>query len=183
MKPHNARVRRLVAFRDGDGRYTSAYAEPILASLMRPVHPGPLEAWWIIAPVERSDGLRFTVAQDLVRPVLPAELPPVTPEQRIAFAIILGRAVYNTVRFQEWAEDWLTARDRTPAGAFAAMGGGTAIPADDRAYVAHWATMAAAFPEEHSLSAQTAALVAAHVCPSGTFDFASRAEAALIMGA
>jgi hypothetical protein len=39
--------------------------------------------------------------------------------------------------------------------------------------------LAVAFPNDATLPGQTAALIAANVCPAGTFDFEARAAAAL----
>ncbi len=174
-------LRRLVSFRADGGPWTSAYTDPLVAALMAPVHAATdpaVQPWWIVAPVLRTDGLRYTVPTDAPRPVLPAALPPITLEQRTAFAILLGRAVYPDTRFRAWADDWLSDRDRTSTTALAVMGA-RPVPPDDRAYVAHWATMSAAFPTEATLPAQTAALVAANVCPQGTYNFADTAELAL----
>lgn len=169
----------MIAFRTAAG-YSPAYSSPTLAAIMRPVHeydaPGPVEARRVLASVISSDGLRLRIGR--VTYCDAATLPELSPEARITFAILCARSVCRRPGFLEWADGWLTGRDRTKATAFAAL---SPVPVCDRAYVAHWATMAGAFPHDATFPAQTAALLAAYVCPEGTFDFETRALAALEM--
>lgn len=170
---------RLVTFLD-TGRYTSGYATPLLAALMQPVHEvdGRCTPVAVDAPPLKTDGLRFTLAQDTLHSMLRITLPELTPTVRIAFALLCARSVYMDERFLTWSDLWLANTDRSPRTAYETFGPGT-LPPDDRAYVAHWATMSAAFPQDTCLPAQTAALIAANLFPAGTFDFETRANLAL----
>lgn len=173
---------RLVTFLD-TGRFTSGYATPLLAALMQPVHEinGEAVPVWLDADVIHSDGLRFVIKGGSGRSAVRAELPKLSPTVRTTWAILCARSCYLESPFILWAEEWLTGRDRTPESALAVFGA-RAVPACDRAYIAHWATLSAAYPQDTTLAAQTAALIAAHLFPSGTFDFQGRAEAALQLG-
>ncbi len=173
----------LYGFR-ANGRLTSAYATPLLAAMMKPVHDidteGGAEPVRMDMLVFQTDGLRFSVNQSML-PSVPYLSAPVPPQARIAWAILCARSCcYLNPDFLLWSDNWLTRRDRTRTTAMQAL---TArpLPVCDRAYVAHWAKMSAAFPDEPTLPAQTCALIAAHLFPSGTFDFQSRAEAAMAL--
>lgn len=169
----------MIAFRTAAG-YSPAYSSPLLAAIMRPVHeydaPQAPEARRVAGRVASSDGLRYRLSPTMDNG--PAMLPTPSPEARVTFAILCARSVCQRPGFLEWADGWLSGRDRTKATAFAAL---APVPVCDRAYVAHWATMAGAFPHDATFPAQTAALLAAYVCPEGTFDFETRALAALEM--
>lgn len=162
----------MIAFRY-NGRWSAAYATPLLAAMMRPVHQGTPDH--VLGNPYAWDGLRYWAL--FMGFSAGAELPDVTTDQRIAFAVLSARAVYDREPFATWADAWISGKDRTPATALAAL---RPVPSCDRAMVAHWAVMAAAFPQDPTLPAQTAALIAAHLqFPPGTFDFAGRAKAAM----
>jgi hypothetical protein len=161
----------MIAFKVGS-HWSGAYSSPLLAAMMRPVHEAR-EPFRVLGTPWRSDGLRTWIAD--VRISWACELPDVAPTARVAFAVLCARSVCSRPAFVEWADSWIAGK-RDPRRAFAAL---APVSACDRAYVAHWAITAAAFPNEPTLGAQTAALLAAYVCPTGTFDFETRARTAL----
>jgi len=156
----------------------SAYATPLLAALMQPVHdfdrPQGLTPCAGLADVVYTDGLRLKGLLFDRAPV-PITLPLISSTTRTAFAVLLARSVYANPDFLWWADGWISGRDRTRATAYEMLS--RPLPSNDRAYVAHWAGMSAAFPHEHTLAAQTAALIVAYV--SHSVDFATVADAAL----
>lgn len=167
----------LTAFRH-NGHFSAAYETPLLAAMMRPVHPGAGMAWAVSGRVMSQDGLRHWLDPQTIAAAGPAEEPYVGPSERIAFAILCARSVYGEEPFATWADNWLSGRDRTTETALRTL---RPVTPCDRAYAAHWAVMAAAFPQDATLPAQTAAIVAAYVVPGKGFDFAARAQAALDM--
>ncbi len=175
-------TRDLVAFRRPlGGQYTSAYATPLLAALMRPVHEYEerVEPVRVRARVLMTDGLRFAIPfGDGTETIEPAVLPDLSASVRTAFAVLCAHSVHKELEFSLWADAWLVGTDRSAEAARRLMLA-RILPPADRAYVSHWALMTVAFPSDAPcLAAQTAALVASLLFPAGTFDFNARAEAA-----
>ena len=87
------------------------------------------------------------------------ELPVITKTQKIAFAVLCAKKAYKEIKWNKWANDWLTNKDRTSATAHAAAHAATAHAAADTtaAYAARIAARIA-----YAANAASAARVATY---------------------
>ena len=91
------------------------YDHPLLAVLHNPVHANykPFLLWEAEArgPFKREEqmkgGCKSLTTIKIIEP------PNVTPVNRVAYGIHCALAVYEEKSFQEWAEKWLTNKNRT----------------------------------------------------------------------
>ena len=128
-----------------------AYRNPVLAVIIDPAHGSFGEQgilWEARGIVERSDGLK--VGCTTLTTVKVIEKPKVSIEQKVAFGILCSLEVYRDEKFQIWAKNWLSGKDRTRksaaaadyAAAYAAYAAAAAAYADDAAYAAYAASSA-----------------------------------------
>jgi hypothetical protein len=132
--------------------YIHAYTHPLLAVLLNPIHadftsPRMWEAEGEIAKLDR--GLKVGCVTLTTVRELP--LPVVTMEQRVRFAILCAKVVYNDPAWNAWADRWLDGTDRTVSAA------------REAAEAAARATLAAAWVAVRATEAAEAAALAAEV--------------------
>src|SRR3990172_5964623 len=98
-----------------------AYTNPLLAVLLNPIHANITNPvlWECEGVVGKTDhGLKVGCAELTTLRQIP--LPEITIEQRIKFAIFCTLDVYKEKSFIQWANDWLSGKDRSSAAARAA---------------------------------------------------------------
>jgi hypothetical protein len=100
-----------------------AYEHPLLAVLHNPIH-GNFEnpRLWECETTDENplrDGQVKLGVRNLTT-IREIPLPVVTPEQRVRYAILCGKAVYDDPAWLRWAEDWLSGKDRSAEAAAAA---------------------------------------------------------------
>jgi len=140
------------------------YDDPVLAVLMDPIQGnfGADAHLWRCECLgaERSDGTKRGVAScTTVERVV--DLPAVTTEQRVRFAILCAQEVCRDPAWRAWADGWLTGRDRN-SGAAAARAAREAVAAAGAARAAaEAAAWAAAAAEAAAAEAAWAAAEAA----------------------
>ena len=146
---------------DGEGNlcgpgWLHYYHDPLLAVLLNPIHAGiegPI-LWEAEAEgLHRDDnGLKGGCTRlTLIRQI---DLPQITTEHRIRFAILCAKTVCNDPAWNRWADRWLDGSDRSAAAARAAE-------AAERVAAAAWAAEAADRAAEAAARAARAAAWAA----------------------
>ena len=122
-------------------RWLHAYADPVLAAMMMPIHVdyvGP-RMFRADATVGANDGTKLGCTSITLREEIP--IPAVTLAQRIRFAILCAMEVETDAEWRRWAERWLSGGDRSRTVALAA------------ADAAAWASDAAAKAAERAAAA------------------------------
>jgi hypothetical protein len=99
--------------------YIHAYTHPKLAVVLNPIHANvtnPL-LWVCEGEVVKEDsGLKVgCVSLTTLRRI---ELPVVTLEQRVRFGILCAKEVCANPEWVQWADNWLSGKDRTASSAF-----------------------------------------------------------------
>ena len=97
-----------------------AYTSPLLAVLMNPAHAAfsVPRLWEAIGEVVVSDGTKVGVFQ--LTTTKEISLPIITAKQQTRFAILCALEVYKDSKFKQWAERWLSGKDRSRKAAYAA---------------------------------------------------------------
>lgn len=98
----------------GPGWY-HCYEHPLLAHLFNPANsniPNP-KLWSISVKGEPLTDNGLKRGYPSMRLDYELQLPELTTNQRIAFSILCALQVYNEPDFVEWAESWLSDKDRT----------------------------------------------------------------------
>lgn len=95
------------------------YDDALLAVLLNPIHANiknpRLFECEVEGQIKGDHGLKFgTTKMRLVKEI---EVPNVTAEQRIRFAILCSLEVCHDASFIKWARDWLSNKDRSTASA------------------------------------------------------------------
>ena len=126
---------------DGHGElcgpgWIHAYTDPLLAVLLNPIHanfdPDTMLLWWCKGKVGRTDsGLKVGSTKVTTIRTIPG--PEITTEQRVRFAILCAREVYQEPVWSQWAAAWL---DGTERGASASASASAYAAADAAAYAA-----------------------------------------------
>lgn len=95
------------------------YCDPLLAILLNPIHANfkspRLFKIKVGGNLKETGGLKFSFTEMTLLKELP--LPKVTLVQRIAFAILCVKEVCKDKDWNEWADNWLSGRDRTKESA------------------------------------------------------------------
>jgi hypothetical protein len=98
-----------------------AYLSPELALFLNPIHAAISQPrlWEAEGAVVAEEGQLIVGVKSLT--VL-CEITAVQPttEQRVKFAILCALSVYKDTAFSEWAENWLSGKDRSAEAAWAA---------------------------------------------------------------
>ena len=144
-----------------------SYSSPLLAVLLNPIHAdiqNPRLFKARCTKVIATDGLKqghtsMTLVSEL-------EVPTVTTNQRIAFAILCSLEVEQSESYKLWAQGWLLNRDRTAT---------TASAVSRAAYAAADAVYAAA---DAAYDSARAAYAAAYAAADAAYDSAYAAYAA-----
>ena len=145
----------------GSGWY-HAYTHPGLALLLNPIHGNysmPFRLWRAEGVIGINDhGLKVGITR--LRLVQELQMPTITTESRVSFALLAALAVYPTsAAFTQWAESWLSGADRTEAAASEASA--AAARAAEAAARAAWAAEASAMAARAVEAAARAAEAAA----------------------
>ena len=112
--------------------YIHWYTDPLLAVLFNPIHANINDPriWEIeTAGDEQLDG-SLKGGSQRVRLMKEIALPTVTMEQRIRFIILCVKEVYVADKWQVWADNWLSGKDRSYASACIACGEVTGVTKD-----------------------------------------------------
>lgn len=148
------------------------YSDPVLAILMNPRHvnfKSPRLCEVEVSGQYKLDyGLKEGWTTMTFKQWLP--VPTVTAIQRIAFGILCAKQVYTVPSWLEWADNWLSGKDRTPDAADAATA------ATDYADAATAAAAAAAAYAAATDYADYAATAAAYAI-TATADYAAATAA------
>ena len=138
--------------------FIHAYTDPVLAVLLNPIGAdfrNP-HLWIAEGKIVKDDrGLKCgTVKLTTVRRM---DLPTVTTVHRIAFAILCTKQVYANKQWNQWADKWLSGKNRAAAEAAAmAKAAVTAAMAATAATAAEAAAMAALQPRPAAAAAEAA---------------------------
>ena len=120
-----------------------AYTDPLLAVLFNPIHAdidNPL-MWEAEGEIRKQDG--FKAGCRTLKTIRLIDIPVISVPQRVAFAILCAQQTdYSDDKWLQWADEWLSGRDRSEATACAAMQA-TAHAAANGAYAANAAHTAA----------------------------------------
>ncbi|MHB1955285.1 MAG: hypothetical protein ACYCOU_16245 [Sulfobacillus sp.] len=102
--------------------WVHAYLNPLVAVLMNSAHAdfNKPRLWEAKGKVALSDGTKVGCRRLTTVRELP--VPAITIEQRVRFAILCAKKVYQDPDWLTWAEKWLSGADRTKASAIAAAG-------------------------------------------------------------
>jgi len=103
------------------GSYFRLHDDPLLAVLLNPICADFKDFRMFEVEtegaVESDRGLKFgAVKIQLVREI---DVPDITAEQRVRFAILCAIEVHTETGFNSWAQDWLSGKDKTAATAAA----------------------------------------------------------------
>ena len=94
-----------------------AYTNPLLAVLLNPIHADVVDPvlWEAEGEISLTDhGLK--VGCKTLTTIRVIELPQITTEQRVKFALLCALEVYHEEKFVAWAQDWLSGKGRSAAG-------------------------------------------------------------------
>lgn len=93
------------------------YASPLAAALFSPIHvTGYTQLWKCEGPKSvAGDGLKIGVKW--LRTLHQVPLPVLTLEQRVCCAIAWAKAVNSDPKWNKWADDWLSDKDRSAEAA------------------------------------------------------------------
>lgn len=98
-----------------------AYTHPLLAVLLNPIHASISDPvlWECDGDVGEDDhGLKVGCTRLTTRFVI--DLPSISTERRVRFAILCAKQVSTDAVFTAWADSWLEVKDRTASTAEAA---------------------------------------------------------------
>ena len=139
------------------------YTDPLLAVFFNPIHAGVKnpKLWEAEVKGKTKDDNGIKCGWTIGRIVRQIKLPIITTEQRIEIAIRCGMAAYRTQEWTQWAENWLSGKDRTANAANAAYA--AANDAYAASCVANAAYAAACVAYAAANAANAAAYVAAYV--------------------
>ena len=98
-----------------------AYIDPHLAVLFNPIHGNydNFRLWEAEGEIVKRDH-QLKVGCKSLTVIREVDVPTITTEQRIRFAIFCARSVYNDKSFIQWSDDWLNGNDRSARAARAA---------------------------------------------------------------
>ena len=119
------------------------YKSPLLAVFMNPIHgdfSNPI-LWECECSGEMVHEPTKSGCKTLTT-IRKVELPSVTTTQRVAFGILAVKKAYKNPKWNQWADNWLSGKDRTDAAADAAAADAAA---DYAAYYYVAYTIAAAY--------------------------------------
>ena len=147
---------------DGKGGLCSAgfthwYTHPLLAVLLNPIHGSydldTAHLWEGEGEVTKNDtGLKVGCVKATTTKRI--ELPAVTREQRVRFAIACVWQVCKEKRWRKWAQGWIEGTDRSGAASSASYASASASYAASAAY---YASSAASYAAKAASSASSSA--------------------------
>ena len=154
-----------------------AYTSPLLAALLWPLYSSykPERFFVCEGEVVVSDGTKVGCQKLTVLGTF--ELPELTTSQRIAFGILSALQVYKHNAYQQWANNWLTGKNRFVSAAVYAAN--AVYAAGAAAYAAAYAAKAATVYIYAAKAATYATNAAATVDTSTVIDLEQLAQEAL----
>ena len=91
------------------------YNDPLVGMFMNPIHANIKNPRLFRAEVEGKflddNGTRYGYSRARLIEELP--VPQISPVQRVRFAIFCVKEVYKTKKWNKWADNWLSGKDRT----------------------------------------------------------------------
>lgn len=117
-----------------------AYEHPLLAVLLNPIHAefsNPI-LWEAKGKIGKRDGQLKCGCRKLTT-IRRMELPVVTAEQRVRFAILCAKTGCDDPAWNRWADDWLSGKDHSARVAEMAWAETVAATKAKRAEAAVWA--------------------------------------------
>ena len=163
------------------------YSHPVLALFLNPIHANIENPRIFKIKVDRivaSDGLKqASLEQTIIEELI---IPKPTLIQTTAFGIICAKHIYKNIKFQSWANNWLSNEDRSSHAAEAAARAAARAAWDaEAARAAAWAAWAAEVAEAARAAAEAAeaaeaawaAAEAAEAAARAAWDAAEAAEA------
>ena len=152
-----------------------AYTDPLLAVFLNPVHADfkSPQLWEAEGEVGKEDcGLK--VGCTSLTTIRRMNVPAVTTEHCVRFAVLCVRQVYSEPAFLAWSEKWLSGEDRSGTAAWAAAeaakAAAWAAAKAAKAAKAAWAAWAAEAAKAAAKAAAWAAEVAAEVAKASPLD-------------
>jgi len=109
----------------GEGRLCSPswlhfYNDPLLGMFMNPIHAGIKNPRLFRAEVEGkfldNNGLNYGYSR--ARLIEELTVPQISPVQRVRFAIFCVKEIYKGKKWNEWANNWLSGKNRTTNAAW-----------------------------------------------------------------
>lgn len=161
-----------------------AYHNPNLAVIMDIVHANYLPngvLWECNGEIVVNDGTKVGCISLTTLRQIP--IPEIRIDQRIKFAIQCAKHVYKDERWNSWANDWLSGKDRSMYAAADAAADATRATADAaaiRTADAIRATSAAAYAANAAADAHTAVIRAASAANAITYAANADADVAFI---
>ncbi len=160
------------------GEVFHCYNHPALAVLFNRIHAdieNPRLFEIEIPEFCNNDELKFaSKSQKLIKEL---DLPIISIDQRIEFAIRVAKLVYDDEKWNTWADKWLSGEDRTIIAARAATAA-TAVYAATAATAVYAATAATAVYATNAAAANATAVYAANATANATANAAYTARAA-----
>jgi len=105
---------------DGSGHlyldgWIHAYTDPLLAILLNPIHAGieNPKLWEAEGDGRREDDHGLKVGYTRMRIVREIDVPVVSQESRVRFAIYCAREVFDNTDWNSWADKWLSGEGRS----------------------------------------------------------------------
>jgi hypothetical protein len=124
-----------------------SYYDPLIAAMLNPIHGcfdlTTAHLWECDASDEYIDDHGLKNCHRSLTAIKRIELPEVTITQRVAFGVLCALEVYRDKKFQTWADNWLSGKNRARKAADAARAA-TWAAAESAAMAATWAAAAAA---------------------------------------
>ena len=155
--------------------YTHWYTDPLLAVLFNPLHGqfnlATAHLWEGEGDAIKTDNLK--VGCSVGTTIRRVELPKITTEQYIRFAILCAKRACDDVAWNTWADKWLSGEDRSDEAARAAELAARAAASAAELAAASAAALAA------ELAARAAALVAARAVELSQLDLHAIAREAV----
>jgi len=160
---------------DGKGRlctkhWIHAYTDPILTVLVNPIH-GEYDTetghmWECEGEIGRNDRDQKVGCKKLTT-IRRIDMPQITIEQRVRFAILCAKKVCKDRKWNKWANNWLNGKNKTADAVYAAF--------DAAGAAAHAATHAASGITGAATHAAYAAVYAAYVADINLIEIAHKA--------
>jgi hypothetical protein len=98
----------------------NAFTDPLLAVLLSPIYCNfkRPQLWEAEGDIEKENALHVECTR--LKTIRQIELPQITAEQRIRFAILLIKEVYINIEWNNWADKWLRGENQNNMAAWIA---------------------------------------------------------------
>jgi hypothetical protein len=160
--------------------FIHAYESPLIALFMNPIHAefSNPRMWLSEGNISLSDGLQVGCKTlKTIKEVKDFQRP--SSNQRVAFGILSAKQVTKDVKWNNWADNWLSGLDRTAVSAYVYVYAYVYASASAYASAASYAPASAyAYTYSSSSSSAYAASYAAS-CAAAVIDFSAIAEQAM----